>query len=136
MRLAVGRLFPFRFDSTSVRLSADRLRLKLSVDPFANSATVLVVTVLGFTDSEKVITICPLVPTPVAPSLGVTAITVGAVASGVAAVVKLLLKLWTLLLARSVTPPTDTLTLALPGSGVAGVIVTVAPPPAHVPATT
>ena len=83
------------------------------------------------------ITICPFGPIPVAPSTGVTLTTVGTVASTVAAVVKLLLKLCTPLPARSVTPllPTDTVTLALPGNAVAGVSVTVAPLTAYVAAT-
>ena len=68
---------------------------------------------VGFTDSEKVITICPFDPIPVAPSIGVTATTVGAVVSGVAAVVKLLLNAGTPLPARSCTPLSFTVTLTL-----------------------
>ena len=122
MRLPVGKyapplLFPlFKFEHQRP-LSADRLRVALSPVPFAYSATVLFVTVVRFTDSEKLITICPLVPIPVAPSVGVTPITVGATTSSVAAVVKLLLKLDPVPRpGRIALSPTVTLILALPGS--------------------
>ena len=81
----------------------------------------------GFIDLEKVITTCPLGPIPVAPLLGVTERIVGGVVSTVAAVVKLLLNPVLEFPARSVTPLTDTLTVALPGKGVSGVNVTTAP---------
>ena len=89
---------------------------------------------LGFIDLEKVITTCPFGPIPVAPLLGVTERIVGGVVSSVAAVVKLLLNPVLEFPARSVTPLTDTLTVALPGKGVSGVNVTTAPFTTYVPA--
>src|SRR5580765_1722581 len=73
---------------------------------------------------------------PVALFAGVTDATAGGVVSGVAAVVKLLVKLVLLFPARSVTPLIDTLTVALPGIGVNGVNVTTVPFTAYVPAST
>jgi len=83
--------------------------------------------VLGFIDSENVITTCPLGPIPVAPLFGVTDRIVGGVVFVAAAVVKLLLNPLLLLPARSVTPLTDTLIVTLPGNEVSGVNVTTAP---------
>lgn len=81
----------------------------------------------GFIDLENVITTCPFGPIPVAPLFGVTERMAGGVASTVAAVVKLLPNPVFEFPARSVTPLTDTLTVALPGNGVNGVNVTTAP---------
>ena len=115
--------------SVTVRLSAEREMPMPSSRPLANSAMVSLFTVVALSDSEKVKTTTALGPTPVAPSLGVTIKTVGAVTSVTAAVTKLLEKELVPLPARSLTPPKLTVgrTRTFPGNGFSGVNVTTAP---------
>src|SRR5438552_17568043 len=71
----------------TTRLSAEMLVVTLPVSrvPFANKARLLLI-VPGFSDLEKVSTTATSSPTPIAPSLGVTLITVGGVVSAPAPV--------------------------------------------------
>src|SRR5207247_7381191 len=81
--LEAGSVPPF---STTVRLS-DEIEATLPKRvPFANSANVLLLTVVELSDSEKVRTIEAFRPTPVMPSPGVTLTTVGGVVSAAAVV--------------------------------------------------
>ena len=100
-----------------------------SSTPLANSAKLSLFTVAAFSDFEKVKTTTAPGPTPVAPSLGVTSSTTGAVVSVTAAVTKLLEKEFVPLPARSLTPPKFTVgrTRTFPGHGVSAVNVTTAP---------
>ena len=81
--LSAGRVPPFR---DTVRLSAEIPLTYPNRPPLANNPRVLLVTVEGLSDSEKVTTTAAFKPTSVVPSFGVTLSTVGGVVSMVAAV--------------------------------------------------
>ena len=119
----------------TVRLSALRLIETLKRLPPAKRAKLLLLMVLGFSDSEKVRTTTAFGPTSVAPSVGVTISTCGAVTSAIAPVSKVLKKKLLLLPTRSATLKTCTKMRVLAGSGAAGVKVTIAPLTVKLPAT-
>ena len=73
-------------DRVTERLSREIAATSPNREPLANSANVLLLTVPGCSDSEKVRTTVAFGPTPTDPFPGVMLITVGGVVSGTAAV--------------------------------------------------
>jgi|SRR5580658_6157349 hypothetical protein len=71
--------------SIAVRLSADIEMLALRFESPAKTASVVPVTVAGFTECENVTDTTAFCPTPVAPLFGVTEVMVNGVTSGVVA---------------------------------------------------
>src|SRR6266576_731907 len=126
--------------SDTTRLSAECAMETFNLVPLASKPKVFELIVFGFSDLENVNTAAAFNPIPVAPLLGATETTCGAVVSATEAVVNELEKLTVVFLFpdKSCTPltGTPTKTNVLPGSGVTCVNAKVVPLTAKLPAST